>query len=56
MTLQPALFENIVSETVQHLQEVIKPKAGEEKVCDECCLNGKGTGSDEMTGGGEGNN
>ena len=33
VTFQPALFENIVSETVQHLQEIIRPKGGEEKVC-----------------------
>ena len=32
LTFQPALFENIVSETVQHLHEIIKPKTGEEKV------------------------
>ena len=36
VTFQPALFENIVSETVQHLQEIIRPKGGEEKVGHTC--------------------
>ena len=32
MTFQPALFENIVSETLQHLQEVVQARPGEKQV------------------------